>query len=68
MNENNYSLNKSEMKTLCEIWEILNAIRARDGSPSGWDEGYFDTIINNLNKMILDKTNSSPHHHPFLFS
>lgn len=62
-------LSDQELKTLCHVWQELNAIRARDGAPSGVSEEWWDKLTERVKDIVESNCDlqHGVHCHPFLY-
>jgi len=62
-------LEDNETKTLCHVWELMNKIAARDGSPTGICPDWFSELKDRLKDVV--ESNCSLQRdvwlHPFLY-
>jgi len=59
-------LSERELKTLCEVYQIMNCIRARDGAPIGWCEEYFDKLTQRVDDLVMKLTGTQAWLNPLL--
>lgn len=64
----------SAIQVMCEVWEIMNGIRARDGVPRMFDgrhcdisQEYWDDLMNRLDAEVKEKTGRDCWLHPCLY-
>lgn len=60
-------MNDSDLQVICQVWEILNGIRARYGAPLDYDFDYYDKLVDKLDKIIEEKTKNPAHCNPLLY-
>jgi len=56
-------------KVLCEVYNEMNLISARDGVPVGSNvtQEYWDDIMNRINEIVETETGHTAHCHPILY-
>ena len=56
-------------KVMCEAYQQMNSIRARDGTPRGSSVSrtYWDDIMSRLDNLILEETGKVAHCNPALY-
>ena len=59
---------KEATKCLVLAFNYLNAVRARDGAPSGYDPEEFSDVVDRIDRAVMAETGESAHCHKALYS
>jgi len=62
-------MNRDELKTIAQVWQELNSIKARDGAPSGVCPEYWSDLTERVRDLFESniKDGKSVHCHPILY-
>lgn len=65
---NNEQWKKEATKCLVLAFNYLNAVRARDGAPHGYDSESFSDVVDRIDRAVISETGETAHCHKALYS
>jgi len=60
-------MSEKELKTLCQVYENMNKIRARDGAPHGICHEWWDKLTDEVNDIVETRTGHTAWLNPLLY-